>query len=79
LNNRSDGESQGQPSSADLAKTAEKLGVTFLHLPVDPTAITEQDIEEFEKACDELERPLLIFSRSGALSTKIWEMVEANY
>jgi sulfide:quinone oxidoreductase len=78
MNNRPDGESMGQPLSADLAKTAEELGMTFLHLPVDPRAITEQDVEAFAKACDELERPLLIFCRSGARSTTLWEIVESR-
>jgi uncharacterized protein (TIGR01244 family) len=78
MNNRPDGESMGQPLSADLTKTAEDLGMTFLHFPVDPRSITEQDVQEFAKACDELERPLLIFCRSGARSTTIWEMVESR-
>jgi uncharacterized protein (TIGR01244 family) len=68
----------GQPLSADLAKIAEELGMTFLHFPVDPRAITEQDVEEFAKACDELERPLLIFCRSGARSTTVWELAESS-
>lgn len=76
MNNRPDGESMGQPLSADLARTAEELGMTFLHFPVDAREISEKDIEAFAKARDELERPLLIFSRSGARSTKIWEMAE---
>jgi sulfide:quinone oxidoreductase len=76
MNNRPDGESMGQPKSVDLAKTAEELGMTFVHLPVDPRSITERDVEEFAKACDELERPLLIFCRSGARSTKIWQLAE---
>jgi len=76
MNNRADGESAGQPSSSDLAKTAEELGMTFLHYPVDLREITPQDIEEFAKVRDELERPLLLFSRTGARSTKIWELAE---
>ncbi len=78
MNNRPDGESMGQPSSADLAETAEEHGMTFLHIPVDPRAITRQVVEEFAKACDELERPLLIFCRSGARSTKMWQLAESN-
>jgi sulfide:quinone oxidoreductase len=78
MNNRPDGESMGQPLSADLAKTAEELGMTFLHLPVDGRAITEQDVQDFAKARDELERPLLIFCRSGARSTTIWQMADAR-
>jgi len=76
MNNRSDGESMGQPLSADLAKIAEELGMTFVHFPVDPRSITKQDVEEFAKTRDKLERPLLIFCRSGARSTTIWEMAE---
>ena len=77
MNNRPDGESVGQPSSADIEKVAEELGMTFVHFPVDPKSITRQDAEAFAKICDELERPLLIFCRSGARSTKIWEMAES--
>ena len=77
VNNRSDGESMGQPVSADLARVAEEFGVAFVHFPIDPKSITQQDAEAFAKVCDELKRPLLIFSRSGARSTKIWEMAEA--
>ena len=76
MNNRPDGESLGQPLSADLAKIAEELGMTFVHVPIDPRSINRKDVEEFAKACDELERPLLIFCRSGARSTTIWEMAE---
>jgi uncharacterized protein (TIGR01244 family) len=77
VNNRSDGESSGQPMSADLAKIATELGMIFVHFPVDPKSITRQDVERFAEVCDDLERPLLIFSRSGARSTKIWEMAES--
>ena len=77
LNNRHDGESAGQPSSADLARVADELGVTFVHLPVDPRSITAQDVEDFAKVCDELERPLHIFCRVGARSTRMWEMAES--
>ena len=77
MNNRPDGETVGQPLSADLAKVAEEFGVTFVHFPVDPGSITNKDVEAFAEACDELKRPLHIFSRSGARSTKIWEMAEA--
>ena len=78
MNNRPDGESMGQPLSADLAKMAEELGMNFLHLPVNPKAITKQVVEEFAKACGELERPLLIFCRSGARSTTMWEFAETK-
>jgi len=77
VNNRSDDESMGQPSSVDLAKVAQELGMTFVHFPVDSKSITNDDVEAFAKVCNKLERPLLVFSRSGARSTKIWEMAES--
>ena len=77
INNRFDAESMGQPASADLAKVAEELGMTFVYFPVDPGSITRQDAEAFAKICEELERPLLIFCRSGARSTRIWEIAES--
>ncbi len=77
MNNRYDDESLGQPRSAHLAKLAEELGITFVHFPVDPRSITGEDVEAFAKACADLERPLVIFCRSGARSTRIWEMAES--
>ena len=77
MNNRPDGESIGQPLSADLAAVAEELGMTYLHFPVNPRSISRQDVEAFAKDCEELERPLLIFCRSGGRSTTIWEMAES--
>ena len=74
VNNRPDGESPGQPESADLARIAEELGITFVHFPVDPRSITPQDVAAFATTCGALERPLLIFCRSGARSTRLWEM-----
>jgi len=36
VNNRPDDEAPGQPSSANLAKAAEDLGITFVHFPIEP-------------------------------------------
>ena len=77
VNNRSDGESTGQPLAADLARVAEEEGMTFVNFPVDPRSITQDDVEAFAKTCEELERPMLVFSRTGARSTRLWEMAEA--
>ena len=78
VNTRSDGELMGQASSADLARLAEELGITYVHFPVEPKSITKEDLEAFAKICDELERPLMISSGSGGLSTRVWEMAEST-
>ncbi len=77
INNRPDGESFGQPPSAHLAAVAEGLGMTYVHVPIVSGSITPQNIKEFRQVCESLERPMLVFCRSGARSTALWEMCEA--
>lgn len=76
INTRPDNESEGQPMSADLAKAAEEYGITVVHIPVDPGATTAEDAAAIMQAAETLGRPLIVCSRSGALSTKIWETAE---
>jgi sulfide:quinone oxidoreductase len=74
---RPDDESEGQPSSADLAKAAEDFGITVLHFPVDAGSMTREVAGAFMNACDELDRPLMVCDRSGGQSTRIWEKAES--
>ena len=76
VNNRFDDESTGQPKSADLAKAAEELGMTFVHFPVDAISIADADLEKFAQTSDDFKRPLFLFSRSGKRSIKLWEKAE---
>ncbi len=77
VNNRFDDEVPGQPANADLARVAEEYGINFVHFPVEPKGITPEQVEAYAKLCDDLARPLLVFSRTGARSTRLWEMAEA--
>ncbi|HEY5643480.1 MAG TPA: sulfur transferase domain-containing protein [Woeseiaceae bacterium] len=77
VNNRPDGETIGQPLAADLARIAGELGMTFLHFPIEPGPISPQTAADFARACEDLARPMLVFSRSGARATKLWEMTES--
>ncbi len=74
VNNRPDGEAAGQPMSDDLAAAAADLGIAFMHIPVVSGSITEQDVADFGHACNNLEGPILLFCRSGARSTKLWQL-----
>jgi uncharacterized protein (TIGR01244 family) len=60
-----------------FAKAAEEYGIQFVEVPVDPASISEEAAQAFWATCEELQRPLIVCSRSGALSTKIWETAEA--
>ena len=74
---RPDNESEGQPTASALAKAAEDFGITIVHFPVDAGAMTQEDAAAFMKACDELDRPLMVCGRSGGESTKTWETAES--
>lgn len=76
VNNRPDGESVGQPKSADLATLAEELGVTFVHFPVESASIPGKQAAAFAEVSSELERPMHMFCRSGMRSIKLWELAE---
>ena len=76
VNNRPDNEAAGQPPSADLRRAAEELGMKFVDFPVVSGRITAENIEEFGKLRDELQRPMLTFCRSGARSTQLWELCD---
>lgn len=74
---RPDNETEDQPSSSDLAKAAEEFGITVLHFPADARSMTREFAEAFMKACEELDRPLMVCGRSGGQSTRIWETAES--
>ncbi len=76
VNNRPDGETEGQPTSADLARAAEEHGIKLVHFPVASRKISDEDAKAYAEICDELERPMLIFSRTGARATSLWETAE---
>ena len=77
INNRPDGEMFGQPTSEELAAEAEKLGLTYHHVPMagqlDPDLITAMG-----EALRDMEGPVLAFCRSGTRSTYLWALTEAG-
>lgn len=77
MNNRPDGETIGQPATADLEALAAELGITYTYLPINLPAVTRELVEEFAKTSESLERPLLIFCASGARSVRMWELAES--
>ncbi len=77
VNNRPDDEVGGQPKSADLQKAAEALGMTYVFFPVVSGRITADDVEGFRAIRADLEKPMLVFCRTGARSTQLWELADA--
>jgi sulfide:quinone oxidoreductase len=78
INNRPDNEAQEQPKSADLAAVAAELGMQFVNLPVIAGRLTDENIDEFERANRTLQGPILMYCRTGTRSTCLWALNEAK-
>lgn len=73
INNRPDFEhGPDQPTSAAIQAAAEAAGLQYRHLPVAGGYQSPEEIAAFAKLLEELPRPLLVFCRSGARSTRLF-------
>ncbi len=78
VNNRPDGEEAGQPASAEIAAAAEAAGVTYVHAPITPSALTPEAVAAVRDAIAGADGPVHGFCRSGGRSTALWAMAEAG-
>ncbi len=73
INNRPDFEhGPDQPTSAAIQAAAEAAGLEYRHLPVAGGYQSPEEIAAFADLLAELPRPLLVFCRSGARSTRLF-------
>jgi uncharacterized protein (TIGR01244 family) len=76
INNRPDGESSGQPPSADIAAAARGAGLDYVHIPI-RGAPGAGEVEAVAEAVRTARGPVLSFCRSGTRSIVAWAMAEA--
>lgn len=73
VNNRPDFEhGPDQPTSAAIEAAALAAGLEYRHLPVAGGYQSPQEIAAFAELLETLPRPLLVFCRSGARSTRLF-------
>lgn len=78
VNNRPDFEhGPDQPTHDSVAAAAEAAGLVYRFFPVDGRWQTPQQVEDFARLLVELPRPLLLFCRSGARSTRLFAAAQA--
>ena len=75
--NRPDGEEQQQPSAATIEKAASDSGLMFAHVPAVSGAVTEKNAADMAKALARMPAPVFAYCRSGARSTKLYEMAQS--
>lgn len=73
INNRPDFEhGPDQPTSAEIEAAARAAGLQYVHLPVAGGYQSPEEIARCAELLATLPRPLLMFCRSGARSTKLY-------
>ena len=73
VNNRPDFEhGPDQPTNAQMEAAARAAGLEYRFLPVDGGYQSPEEIAAFAALLRELPRPLLVFCRSGARSTRLF-------
>ena len=75
VNNRPDFEhGPDQPTNADIEAAARAAGLEYRFLPVNGMYQSSEDAAAMAALLDELPRPLLMFCRSGARSTRLYAL-----
>ncbi len=73
VNNRPDFEhGPDQPTNASIEAAARAVGLEYRFLPVAGGYQSPEEIAAFAQLLQELPRPLLVFCRSGARSTRLF-------
>ncbi len=78
INNRPDGEVEGQPAGRDIAAAAAEHGLAYRHIPVVSGHIGEAEAAAMADALAGLPKPILAFCRSGTRSTHLWALSQAG-
>ncbi len=77
INNRPDGEEQGQPQSASLEEAARAAGLDYAAIPI-AMGLTAEAVAASRKALAQRAGPLLLFCKSGMRSAALWASVRAG-
>jgi len=78
VNARPDAEEPGQPSSAEIEQTARRLGLQYVHIPVVPGQITEQQVAAFARALTDKPHPVLAYCKSGNRAASLWALARVG-
>lgn len=78
ISNRPDGEAEDQPATATIAAAAQRLGLTFHHLPVVAGKIGDNDVSAFTELLRTVKGPVLAYCRTGTRSVSLWALSEAS-
>jgi sulfide:quinone oxidoreductase len=74
VNNRPDGEDQGQLPAAEARDIAEGLGIAYHHIPVTAASLSRADLDQFAAVLASAPTPIVVHCRSGTRSAILWAL-----
>ena len=76
INNRPDNEAPNQPSDNEISDRAKEQGLSYFYIPISPSGISAENIEQTIIALERTEGPVLAFCRSGTRSSILLEILK---
>ena len=74
INNRPDGEDQGQLPAAEARRIAEAHGLAYHHIPITAATLSRRDVDAFAAVLRDTPTPIVAHCRSGTRSTLLWAL-----
>ena len=74
INNRPDGEDQGQLPAAEARRIAEAHGLAYHHIPITAATLSRADVDAFAATLRDAPAPVVAHCRSGTRSTLLWAL-----
>ena len=78
INNRPDGESPDQPTSAAIEAAADEAGLSYHFIPLGREGVSSDMIEKTKEVLEGSTGPVFCFCRSGTRSTTLWALSQAG-
>ena len=78
INNRPDGEDDGQPAGAEIEAAAHTAGIAYCAIPVSGGGFGEPQVNAMIEALQSTDGPVLGYCRSGTRSTLLWSLAQAK-
>ena len=78
LCNRPDHEDADQPEYSSIQEAARQQGITIEFQPVNGSAISDDDVDDFAQHIASLPKPVLAYCRSGTRCTVLWALSQAG-
>jgi uncharacterized protein (TIGR01244 family) len=78
INNRPDGEAPDQPTSEQIEKAAQAVGLVYHYIPLGRDGVSPDMVERMTDALERSQGPVLAYCRSGTRSTTLWALSQAG-